>query len=227
MLEELKERVLKANKELFEKKVVICTWGNVSEIDNTRQFVVIKPSGVLYEKMSVEDMVVVDLEGKVIEGKLNPSSDTPTHLEIYKHFADIKSIAHTHSTYAVAFAQAGISIKPFGTTHADYFFGEIPITRELTKEETRNNYEINTGRVINQTIKDPNSIPAVLVKSHGPFIFGKDAIDCVYNSIVLEEIAKINYITQNINQYVKDVPQYILNKHYLRKHGEHAYYGQL
>lgn len=227
MLEELKEKVLKANKELFEKKVVICTWGNVSEIDNTRQFVVIKPSGVLYEKMSVEDMVVVDLEGKVIEGKLNPSSDTPTHLEIYKHFADIKSIAHTHSTYAVAFAQAGISIKPFGTTHADYFFGEIPITRELTKEETRNNYEINTGRVINQTIKDPNSIPAVLVKSHGPFIFGKDAIDCVYNSIVLEEIAKINYITQNINQYVKDVPQYILNKHYLRKHGEHAYYGQL
>lgn len=227
MLEELKEKVLKANKELFEKKVVICTWGNVSEIDNTRQFVVIKPSGVLYEKMSVEDMVVVDLEGKVIEGKLNPSSDTPTHLEIYKHFADIKSIAHTHSTYAVAFAQAGISIKPFGTTHADYFFGEIPITRELTKEETRNNYEINTGRVINQTIKDPNSIPAVLVKSHGPFIFGKDAIDCVYNSIVLEEIAKINYITQNINQYVKDVPEYILNKHYLRKHGEHAYYGQL
>mgnify|MGYP004463803471 CR=1 FL=1 len=227
MLEELKEKVLKANKELFEKKVVICTWGNVSEIDNTRQFVVIKPSGVLYEKMSVEDMVVVDLEGKVIEGKLNPSSDTPTHLEIYKHFSDIKSIAHTHSTYAVAFAQAGISIKPFGTTHADYFFGEIPITRELTKEETRNNYEINTGRVINQTIKDPNSIPAVLVKSHGPFIFGKDAIDCVYNSIVLEEIAKINYITQNINQYVKDVPQYILNKHYLRKHGEHAYYGQL
>ena len=227
MLEELKEKVLKANKELFEKKVVICTWGNVSEIDNTRQFVVIKPSGVLYEKMSVEDMVVVDLEGKVIEGKLNPSSDTPTHLEIYKHFSDIKSIVHTHSTYAVAFAQAGISIKPFGTTHADYFFGEIPITRELTKEETRNNYEINTGRVINQTIKDPNSIPAVLVKSHGPFIFGKDAIDCVYNSIVLEEIAKINYITQNINQYVKDVPQYILNKHYLRKHGEHAYYGQL
>lgn len=227
MLEKLKDNVLKANIELFNQKVVIYTWGNVSEIDETRQYVVIKPSGVSYKEMSPEDMVVVNLQGETVEGKLKPSSDTLTHIEIYKNFPKIKSIAHTHSTYAVAYAQAGVIIKPYGTTQADYFCGEIPITRELTTEEIKQDYEVNTGKAIVQTIKDPIAIPAVLVKFHGPFIFGKDAMDCACNSVILEEIAKMNYLTQNINQNVQNLPQQILDKHYSRKHGKNAYYGQI
>ena len=210
----------------IEKKIVIYTWGNVSEIDESRQYVVIKPSGIPYEEITLDDIVVVNMQGKVVEGKLNPSSDTPTNIAIYKHFRNIKSIAHTHSTYATAFAQAGIMIKPYGTTQADYFCGEVPVTIELTEEETKENYELNTGKIIIETIKDATAIPAVLVKSHGPFIFGNDALNCVHNSVVLEKVAKMNYLTLTINQDIQKIPRYILDKHYLRKHGENSYYGQ-
>lgn len=231
MLEKLKEQVCKANIELFKRGIVIFTWGNISEIDKETKLVVIKPSGVPYETMTPKDMVVLDLEGSVIEGYFNPSSDTPTHLEIYRNFPEIKSIGHTHSTYATSFAQAGMPLKPFGTTHADYCYGEIPLTRELDRDEIENNYELNTGRVIVESLKQYQSDkvsppPAVLVKSHGPFIFGKSADDCVHNAIVLEEVAKMNFITMNINMQTQNIPQYLLDKHYLRKHGKNAYYGQ-
>lgn len=228
MLEVLKEKVCQANIELFRQKIVIFTWGNVSEIDKDSGLVVIKPSGVSYEKMMPKDMVVVDLKGNVVDGYYKPSSDTATHLEIYRNFKEIKSIAHTHSTYASAFAQAGEEIVPFGTTQADYFYENIKVTRELSKDEIQYDYELNTGKVIVERLQNTQvmNTPAVLVKSHGPFIFGKDSFNCVFNAIVLEEIAKMNYITLSLNPNSKRISQYILDKHYLRKHGKEAYYGQ-
>lgn len=230
MLEKLKEEVCNANVELYKCGIVIYTWGNVSAFDEKSKLVVIKPSGVSYEKMLPKDMVVLDIEGNIIEGNYKPSSDTNTHLEIYRNFPQIKSITHTHSTYAVAFSQAGIPIKAFGTTHADYFYGEIPVTRDLNKIEIDENYEINTGKVIVETIKslniNPIDIPAILVKSHGPFIFGNNSNNCVHNAVVLEEIAKMNFITSLLNPNLASIHSFLLDKHYLRKHGKNAYYGQ-
>lgn len=226
MFEELKERVFKANIELFKKNIIIYTWGNVSEIDRKNNIIAIKPSGVPYEDMKVDDIVVIDINGIVIDGNLKPSSDTLTHLEIYKNFKTINAITHTHSIYATAFAQAGVDIKPFGTTQADYFCGSVKVTRELKKEEVENNYELNTGKVIAETNFNPELTPAILVKSHGPFVFGKNALDSVQNAVILEEIAKINHITLQLNQNTTKIKEYILNKHYKRKHGKNAYYGQ-
>lgn len=228
MLESLKEKVCEANIELFRRNIVIYTWGNVSEIDLESGFVVIKPSGLSYDKMKPRDMVVLDLKGSIIEGTLKPSSDTPTHLELYRNFKDLKSIAHTHSTYATAFAQAGKEIIALGTTQADYFYQKIRVTRELSAKEVEQDYELNTGKVITECLKDKdiNATPAVLVKSHGPFIFGKDAQNCVHNAVVLEEVAKMNFLTLSLNPSTYEIPSYILDKHYQRKHGKNAYYGQ-
>ena len=228
MLEELKQRVCRANIELYKSGIVIYTWGNVSAKDKETGKVVIKPSGVEYERMTMEDMVVVDLEGKIVEGELRPSSDTPTHLEIYRNFPEIEGICHTHSNFACAYSQAGVPIKPYGTTHADYFYGEIPVTRELTKDEIKKDYELNTGKVIVETIKklDSQKIPAVLVKSHGPFALGQSPEDSVHNAVVLETVAKMNYLSEVINPEIKIIGQNLLDKHYLRKHGENSYYGQ-
>ena len=226
MLEELKEKVLKANLDLVKNKLVLFTWGNVSAIDRDSGLVVIKPSGVNYDEMKASDMVVVDLNGKVVEGKLNPSSDTPTHLEIYKEHKDIGGIVHTHSTFATAFAQAGKEIKAYGTTHADYFYGDIPCTR-LLKEEEMSEYEKNTGKVINETFKNKDvvALPGCLVKNHGIFAWGKDASEAVYHATVLEEVAKMAYLTETLRSEER-LPKYIADKHYLRKHGKNAYYGQ-
>ena len=230
MLEELKKEVYEANVELVKKGVVIYTWGNVSGIDRDRGLVVIKPSGVDYSQMNPSDMVVVDLEtGKNAEGKLRPSSDTPTHLELYRQFSSIGGITHTHSTNAVAFAQAGIGIPPLGTTHADYFYGEIPCTRELTEEEVLENYELNTGRVICLTLRQRNadvlSVPGILVKSHGPFAWGKNAAESVFNAVVMEKVANMAIKTLYLKSDAT-MPQYLADKHYARKHGNDAYYGQ-
>jgi len=226
MLEDIKKRVYDANIELYKSKLVIFTWGNVSE--RFEDYIVIKPSGIEYEIMKPEDMVVLDLNGNIIEGKCNPSSDTPTHIELYKNFTDIKGICHTHSNYATSFAQAGLSIDSYGTTHADYFYGDIPCTRELTKDETEIDYEKNTGKVIVETFSDIdyNSIPGVLVRHHGVFTWGNSGYKSVYNSIVLEEVAKMNYQTIMLNKNSEKLPEYTLNKHYNRKHGKNAYYGQ-
>lgn len=226
MLENLKEQVFKANLELVKYNLVIFTWGNVSAREG--DYVVIKPSGVDYDTMKADDMVVLDLDGNKIEGKYNPSSDTPTHLELYKAFPKIKGITHTHSNYATSFAQAGKPIEAFGTTHADYFYGDIPTTRYLTKEETEVDYEKNTGKVIIETFKNKDymSIPGVLVRSHGVFSWGKDAHNSVHNAVVMEELAKMNYQTLVLNQGDNKLPQYTLDKHYNRKHGKNAYYGQ-
>lgn len=231
MLELLKEQVYKANLELVRKGVVIYTWGNVSGIDREHNFVVIKPSGINYDVMTADDMVVVDLDtGEVVEGKWKPSSDTPTHLELYRALRDVGGITHTHSINAVAFAQAGKDIEALGTTHADYFYGAIPCTRELTKEEVENNYEINTGKVIVETIKsrnyEPMTIPGVVVKSHGPFIWGKDAMDSVHNAVIMETIAEMNLKTLFLNPD-SNIQQYVMDKHFNRKHGKNAYYGQV
>lgn len=228
MLEELKREVLKANLLLPKYSLVTFTWGNVSGIDREKGLVVIKPSGVEYEQLQLEDMVVLDLEGKIVEGDLRPSSDTPTHVELYKAFPSIGGIVHTHSRMAVSFAQAGIPISPFGTTHADYFYGEIPCTRSLTKEEIEREYEKNTGLVIKETFSgiDPLSMPGVLVKNHGPFTWGKSPKEAVHNAAVLEEVANMAYYTLSINKEVKRVDDYLLDKHYYRKHGKDAYYGQ-
>ena len=226
MLENLKQEVYKANIELYNSKLVIFTWGNVSAKED--KYIVIKPSGIKYETMKPEDMVVLDLNGNVVEGKYNPSSDAPTHVELYKAFSDIKGVCHTHSNYATSFAQAGLPVQSFGTTHADYFYGDIPCTRELTIEETETNYEKNTGLVITETFKnlDYNSIPATLVKHHGVFSWGKSASDSVHNAIILEEIAKMNFQTLVLNRETNKLKQYTLDKHYNRKHGKNAYYGQ-
>lgn len=226
---DLKERVLAANLELPQKGLVLYTWGNVSEIDRQKGLVCIKPSGVPYEGMKAEDMVIVDLEGNVVEGNLKPSSDTATHLSLYKAFPEIGGIVHTHSTYATIFAQAGKDIPALGTTHADYFFGAVPCTRSLSKEEIEGDYEAETGKVIAEEFRkrheNPLDIPAVLVKNHGPFTFGKDGKEAVYHSVVLEQVAKMAYHTLMLNPKV-NMSAAILEKHYGRKHGKNAYYGQ-
>lgn len=229
MLKELKKEVYEANLLLPKYELITFTWGNVSAIDRESGMIVIKPSGVEYDNMTIDDMVVVDVEtGKVVEGKWKPSSDTPTHIELYRAFENIGGIVHTHSSWATSFAQAGMGIKPFGTTHGDYFYGEIPCTRAMTPEEIAGQYEKETGSVIIETFKDidPMAIPAVLVKSHGPFAWGKNAYDAVHNAVVLEEVAAMNYRTMHLNANIENMQQELLDKHYLRKHGKNAYYGQ-
>lgn len=230
MLEELKQKVLEANLELVKNHLVLYTWGNVSEIDRKSGLIVIKPSGVSYDGMKAEDMVVVDLDGKVVEGKLRPSSDTPTHVEFYKAFPKIGGVTHTHSTFATSWAQAGRSIPFYGTTHADYFYGDIPCARSLTKEEIEGDYEKNTGLAIIEKFHedglDPLEVPGVLIKSHGVFAFGKDAGSSVYNATVIEEVAKMAYLTEQLNPTVVRADQFMMEKHYQRKHGKNAYYGQ-
>lgn len=230
MLEKLKEEVFKANLELPKKNLVIYTWGNVSAIDRETNLVVIKPSGVDYDKMSAEDMVVVDLDGNVVEGKLKPSSDTPTHLELYKKYREIGAVVHTHSSHAVMWAQAGRDLIAYGTTHADYFYDNIPCTRKMTKEEIEGEYEKETGTVIIETFEkrniDVTQVPAVLVHSHGPFTWGKDSKEAVHNTVVLEEVAKMALMTEMLNKNVDRIEQDLLDKHFLRKHGKNAYYGQ-
>lgn len=228
MLEELKRKVLEANTDLVKYGLVIFTWGNASAIDREKGLVVIKPSGVSYENMTADDMVVVDLEGNVVEGKWKPSSDTPTHLVLYKNFKNIGGVVHTHSKWATSFAQAGKGIKAFGTTHGDYFYGEIPCTRKMRENEINGEYEKETGNVIVETFKgkDPDEIPAVLVNSHGPFTWGKDASEAVHNAAVLEEVGFMAFHTEAINKKAKPMQKVLLNKHYLRKHGKNAYYGQ-
>jgi len=229
MLEELKEEVLRSNLLLSKHGLVTFTWGNVSGIERKQGLMVIKPSGVSYDEMKADDMVVVEVEtGKVVEGKLKPSSDTPTHIELYKAFPNIGGIVHTHSHWATSFAQAGRSILPFGTTHADYFYGEILCTRKMTKAEIEGEYEKETGLVIKETFqgKDPDAIPAVLVHSHGPFAWGTNPIDAVHNAVVLEEIAFMNFHTLMLKPETPPIQQQLLDKHYLRKHGANAYYGQ-
>ncbi len=228
MLEKLRERVLKANLDLVKYNLVLFTWGNVSEIDRESGLIAIKPSGVSYEKMTVDDIVIVDIDGKKVWGKLNPSSDTPTHLEIYKALPKVGGVCHTHSTFATAFAQAGRKIPLYGTTHADYFYKDIPVTRTLRESEVKNDYEKNTGIVISEifTELDPVALPAVLVKNHGPFTFGENAAKAAFHAAVLEEVAKMATISEKINSALLPAPQYIADKHYLRKHGPNAYYGQ-
>ena len=228
MLEQLKEKVLKANLMLPKYGLVTFTWGNVSEIDRESGLIVIKPSGVEYDDMKPEDMVVVNLEGNVVEGKLNPSSDTPTHIELYKAFESIGGIIHTHSTYAASWAQAGRDIPAYGTTHADYFYGNIPCTRPLTEEEVMNDYEKNTGLVIADKFKniDPVAVPGVIVSKHGPFAWGKDCMQAVHNAVVMEQVAKMALLSERINPEIQKIDGYLLYKHYMRKHGPNAYYGQ-
>ncbi|MCR4563544.1 MAG: L-ribulose-5-phosphate 4-epimerase [Clostridiales bacterium] len=227
-LNELKERVFRQNLELVKQNLVVLTWGNVSAIDRESGLVVIKPSGVDYSAMTADDMVVVDLDGNRVEGRLNPSSDTPTHIELYKAFTDIGGVVHTHSLNATSFAQAGKSITAYGTTHADCFYGDVPCARALTKYEIENEYERNTGKVIIETFKDLDymAIPAVLVKNHGPFTWGKTPEKAVENAVTLEAVAEMAIKTAVINQTVQRVDQYLLDKHYFRKHGKNAYYGQ-
>lgn len=228
MLEELKQKVYEANMELQRKGLVIYTWGNVSGIDREKGLVVIKPSGVDYDTMKAEDMVVLDLEGNIVEGKYKPSTDTPTHLVMYNTYPNIGGVVHTHSEWATTFAQAGLSIPTFGTTHADYFYGNIPCTRDLTEDEINGEYEKETGNVIVETIgdKNPLEIPAIVVKNHGPFTWGKDPDNAVYNAVVLDKVAEMAYKTMTLNRSVEGVNQVLLDKHYLRKHGVNAYYGQ-
>ena len=230
MLDELKRKVFEANMLLPKYGLVTFTWGNVSGIDRERGLVVIKPSGIPYEKMTAKDMVVVDLDGIVVEGKWKPSSDTPTHVELYKAFPTIGGIVHTHSSYATSWAQAGRDIPCYGTTLADYFYGDIPCLRCLTKEEIEEAYERNAGLLIvrefAQLGKDPVAVPGCLCKNHGPFAWGKDPSEAVHNAVVLEEVAKMAYRCEQINPAVQPAPQELQDKHYLRKHGKNAYYGQ-
>lgn len=228
MLEQIKQRVYEQNMELPRRGLVTYTWGNVSEIDRASGLFVIKPSGVDYDTMRPEDMVVMDLNGNKVEGELNPSSDTATHLELYKAFPEIGGIVHTHSSNATAWAQAGRGLPCYGTTHADYFYGEIPCARNLTEEEIEEGYEKNTGLVIIETFRNlnPMYVPGVLCKNHGPFTWGKDAANAVHNAVVLEEIAKMNFMTELLNPKVTPAPQCLQDKHFMRKHGPNAYYGQ-
>ena len=230
MLEELKQKVYEANMELPRRNLVTYTWGNVSGIDREKGLVVIKPSGVEYEELTPDMLVVLDLEGNVVEGTLNPSSDTKTHIELYKAFPKLGGIVHTHSPYAVAWAQAGRDIPCYGTTHADYFYGSVPCARNLTPEEIEADYETNTGRIIVETFRgrgiDPRYVPAVVCRNHGPFTWGHDPAQAVYHSVVLEEVAKMSMFTELINPQVSPAPDCIRNKHFLRKHGPNAYYGQ-
>lgn len=228
MLEELKQKVYEANMDLPKYNLVTFTWGNVSAIDRESGLFVIKPSGVDYDKLVPSDMVVMDLNGKKVEGDYNPSSDTPTHLELYKAYSHIGGIVHTHSPWATSWAQAKRGIPCYGTTHADYFYGEIPCARSLTPEEINSAYEKNTGLVIIETVSAKNamSVPGILCSNHGPFTWGTDAADAVHNAVVLEEIAKMSYRTETLTSSVKPAPQVLQDKHYLRKHGADAYYGQ-
>ena len=231
MLEELRKQVYEANMELPRRNLVTYTWGNVSGIDREKGLVVIKPSGVPYEGMTAEDMVVVDIAtGKVVEGKWKPSSDTPTHLALYRAFPGLGGIVHTHSRWATSFAQAGKGIPAFGTTQGDYFYGEIPCTRKMTPEEIAGKYELETGNVIIETFQsrkiDPAQVPAVLVHSHGPFTWGTDAMNAVHNAVVLEEVAFMDFHALQLNPEAGRMQQELLDKHYLRKHGKNAYYGQ-
>ncbi len=227
MLEELKEKVFKANLALVEHKLVIFTWGNVSGIDREKNLIVIKPSGVSYDTMKPEDMVVLDVEGNIVDGKLKPSSDTPTHIVLYKNFGNIGGIVHTHSEWATSWAQAGLGIPCYGTTHADYFYGTIPCTRKMKKKEIKGEYEKETGNVIVKRFKhlNPDDVPGVLVNNHGPFSWGKDPDHAVHNAVVMEEVAKMGFRTQVLGNEMP-ICQSLLNKHFLRKHGKNAYYGQ-
>ena len=230
MLEELKEKVYLANMELPKRGLVTYTWGNVSGIDREKGLFVIKPSGVEYDELKPSDMVVLDLQGNQIEGDMNPSSDTKTHMVLYNAFPQIGGIVHTHSPYAVGWAQAGEDLPCYGTTHADYFYGSIPCARHLTQEELDEDYELNTGITIVETFKerglDPKAVPAVLCFSHGPFTWGKDPAQAVYHSVVLEECAKMGIFTRMVNPNAAPAPQRMQDKHYMRKHGPNAYYGQ-
>lgn len=227
MIDFLKKTVCDANIELYKKNIVIYTWGNVSGISREDNLIVIKPSGVPYEELTPEKMVVVDFDLNTIEGKLKPSSDTATHIEIYRAFSEVGGIVHTHSVNATSFADAGLSIPALGTTHADYFYGDIPCTKELSKDEVDNDYEKNTGKIIVDTFKniDYKAIPAVLVKNHGPFTWGNDPNEAVYHAVVLETIADMAIKTLQINNNAR-IPRYVLDKHYFRKHGVNATYGQ-
>ena len=230
MLKKLKHAVYEANMELPHRGLVTYTWGNVSGIDRERGLVVIKPSGASYDELTPDDLVVLDLDGKVVDGKLNPSSDTKTHLELYKAFPEIGGIVHTHSPYAVGWAQAGRDIPAYGTTHADYFYGPVPCCRSLTEQEVEEDYERNTGLVIVETFRqrelDPVHVPGAICRNHGPFTWGKDAAQAVYHAVVLEEVAKMAVYTTQIAPDAQPAPQYVLDKHFLRKHGPNAYYGQ-
>ena len=230
MLEELKEKVYLANMELPKRGLVTYTWGNVSGIDREKGLFVIKPSGVEYDELKPSDMVVMDLQGNKVEGDMNPSSDTKTHLVLYNAFPQVGGIVHTHSPFAVAWAQAGEDLPCYGTTHADYFYGSIPCARHLTQEELDEDYERNTGVTIVETFKerglDPKAVPAVLCFSHGPFTWGKDPAQAVYHSVVLEECAKMGIFTRMVNPNAAPAPQRMQDKHYMRKHGPNAYYGQ-
>jgi L-ribulose-5-phosphate 4-epimerase len=227
MLEKLKIRVCKANLDLVHHGLVIHTWGNVSGRDKKTGLIVIKPSGISYDKMKPSDMVVLDPEGKVVEGKLNPSTDAPTHIILYKAFSKTGGIVHTHSTYATSWAQAGREIIPMGTTHADHYYGNVPCTRKLRKNEIEKDYEVNTGKVIIERMKnaDPVAVPSVLVHSHGPFCWGSDPEEAVYNAVALEEIAQMAFYTMLLGND-KPVDKFLLDKHFSRKHGRDAYYGQ-
>lgn len=230
MLEQLKEEVFQANLELPRQGLIKYTWGNVSAIDRETNLFVIKPSGVDYATLKAEDMVVCDLDGNVVEGKLNPSSDTATHAVLYREFPEIGGIVHTHSTWATIWAQAGLDVPAMGTTHADTFYGSVPCARFLTKEEIDRSYEEETGNVIVETFRErqlkPLEVPGVLLHGHAPFTWGKNAKDAVMNAVVLEEVSKMNLFTRQLNSFAAELPQEILDKHYLRKHGENAYYGQ-
>lgn len=227
MLEQLKQQVFQANLDLVKHGLVIFTWGNVSAIDREKGLVVIKPSGVSYEKMTTSDMVVVNLKGEIVEGNFKPSSDTATHLVLYQKFKNIGGVVHTHSEWATSWAQAGKGIPAIGTTHADYFYGEIPCTRKMTTAEIKGEYELETGNVIVERFEgiNPDQIPGVLVNNHGPFSWGKDANDAVHNAVVMEEVAKMTFRSLQLNPNTK-MDQTLLDKHFLRKHGKNAYYGQ-
>ena len=230
MLEELKKKVYEANMELPRRNLVTYTWGNVSGIDREKGLFVIKPSGVEYDELKPEDLVVMDLKGNQVEGDMNPSSDTKTHLVLYNAFPKIGGIVHTHSPYAVGWAQAGRDIPAYGTTHADYFYGPIPCARHLTQEDLDEDYEMNTGKIIVEEFQargiDPVAVPAVICHSHGPFTWGKDAAQAVYHAVVLEEVAKMAIFTRQVDPSAAPAPQRIQDKHYMRKHGPNAYYGQ-
>ncbi|HBG32341.1 MAG: L-ribulose-5-phosphate 4-epimerase [Tenericutes bacterium GWD2_38_27] len=228
MLQDTKRRVLKANQLLPKFDLVKFTWGNVSERDDETGYIVIKPSGVSYTDLIVDNMVVLTLDGKIVEGEYKPSSDTKTHLEVYKAFPSVKGICHVHSTFATAFAQAGLPIKALGTTHADYFYGDVMCARVLTKDELEEDYEKNTGVLIVESFKNKDILanPGILLEGHGVFTFGKSADESVHNAVVLEEVAKMNYLSTTLNPKVSSIPQHLLDKHYLRKHGKNAYYGQ-
>ena len=227
MLADLKEKVFYANLDLVKYNLVVFTWGNVSGVSREKELFVIKPSGVDYDKMKPKDMVVCDFNGNVVEGKLRPSSDSPTHAELYKAFSDIGGIVHTHSTFATAWAQAGKAVEAQGTTHADHFYGAIPCTRKLKPEEIQGEYEKETGKVIIETFKElnPLDIPGVLVNNHGPFVWGKNVKNAVYNAVVLEEVAKMAFITNQLGNS-SSIDKTLLDKHYMRKHGKDSYYGQ-